>query len=332
MIDNTKVSICVLFTDSARTDRCNPFNKKNTSRVYTILSKKAEQHGLNLFIAYHEEYKDGKLKSCWYRNKDKWKLVKDQDIDIVYSRFAGSIYKDNKRNHHKLNFKYKMAEQVTLINNPIIDEFCWDKKIVSEIFHEYTPNTFLVNTINGLKTILPELKSDKIVIKPRYGTLGHDVIITEKDKLPEKIERNTLVQEFIDTSKGIDGVIKGYHDLRVIIINGKVDHAHIRTPKKGFLAANVALGGKKIFIKNEHIPKKALFIAKKVDRLFKHIKPRMYSIDFLIDNKGRAYIVECNSQPMIDKYAFGKYADLNFYDRLFDCIKSSAKIRIINTI
>jgi len=242
------------------------------------------------------------------------------------------MFMDNKENSKAINFKYNMAEKTTILNHPLIDKFCWDKRIVSDFFPEYTPKTFLVSSLRGLKSIIPAIKSEKIVLKPRYGTLGQNVIITNKNNLPAIIERNTIVQEFIDTSKGIKGLTQGYHDLRIIIMNGKIDHAHIRIPKKGLLTANVALGGKKIFIKNEQIPKKAVQIAKKIDKLFKIYNPRIYSVDFLIDENQTPYIVECNSQPMIDKYAFGKYANLSFYDRILEVMKKSIKIKVIETV
>jgi glutathione synthase/RimK-type ligase-like ATP-grasp enzyme len=215
-----------------------------------------------------------------------------------------------------------------LINNPLLDEFCWDKRIIAEIFPEYTPKTFLVNTKKGLKLVLPEIRSKKVVIKPRYGTLGKGVIITSKENLPETIEKNTIVQEFVDTSDGIKGVTEGMHDMRLVMINGKIDHAHVRIPKKGSLTANIALGGKKVFIANRQIPIKAKKIAKKVDKLFKGFYPRVFSVDFLFDTKGKPYIVECNSQPMIDKYAFGKYAMLTFYDRFIESVKSGIRVKI----
>jgi len=328
MIDRNRPSIAVLFTDSAKCGSNLPFTRRY-SRVHSIFSKKADEHGLNVFFAHYKEFKDNKLKCCWYRHKGKWKLLQEQEIDIVYSRFAGSIYRDNRKNKWAEKFKYKMAEQISIINHPVIDEVCWDKKIIAEIFPEYTPKTFLVNTKKGLKLVLPEIKSDKVVIKPRYGTLGKNVVITDKNNLPDEIEKNTIVQEFIDTSKGIKGITNEVHDMRLIIINGKIDHAFIRIPKKGLLTANVALGGRKVFISKEMIPKKAIRIAKKVDKLFKKFYPRIYSVDFLFDEKGKACVVECNSQPMIDKYAFGKYADLSFYDRFLETIKQGVPMKVV---
>lgn len=328
MIDTTKPAIGILFTETAKADRTKPFNTNKSSRVYSVFSQRAEKYGLNTFVANHKEYFKGNLKNCWYSHKGRWKKSKDKRVDIVYSRFAASMFPDNKVSKRALNFKYKMAGEVSLVNHPAIDEFCWDKKIVSEIFPECSPKTFIVNSKKGLKIVLPEIRSEKVVIKPRYGTLGKDVFITGKDNLPDKIEKNTLVQEFIDTSKGIKRVTEGKHDMRLIMINGKLDHAHVRIPKKGSFTSNVALGGKKLFISNSIVPRSAKKMAKKVDMLFRDVYPRIFSVDFLFDDKGKPYIVECNSQPMIDRYAFGKYAMIDFYDRVIQALKRGIETRV----
>ena len=331
MLNNNKPGVAILFTESAKCNRKLPFKKSSANKVYSVFAKKAEAHGMNAFFAKYDSYEKGKLKSCWYFDKE-WKKASNQEIDIVYSRFAATIYKNNKKDKLAERFKYKMAKEITLMNHPILDEFCWDKRIIAEVFPEHNPKTFLVNTLRGLKIVLPEIKSKMVVIKPRYGTLGKEVIITEKTNLPEKIDKNTIVQEFIDTSKGIKRITKQTHDMRVIVANGKIDHAFIRIPKKGLLTANVSLGGKKIFIDKKLIPTRAIKVIKKVDDLFKKVYPRLYSVDLMFNTKGKPYIVECNSQPMIDKYAFGRYADTSFYDRLFETIKVSIPIKIVEKV
>ncbi|MBD3248949.1 ATP-grasp domain-containing protein [Candidatus Woesearchaeota archaeon] len=330
MIDKNKPAIGVLFTSTAKTNRSVPFKSKSHSRVHSIFSKRAERYGLNVFYAHHKEYKNGLLKRCWYNYNGRWRLAENQMIDVVYSRFAATMYKGNKKDRAAERFKYRMAKQVSMINHPIIDDFCWDKRIVADMFPKHSPRTFVVNTERGLETVLPEIKSEKVVIKPRYGTLGKNVKIVDKKKIPKNIEKNTIVQEFIDTSEGVKGVTDGMHDMRLFMINGQLDHAHIRIPKKGSLTANVALGGKKVFINNEHIPKRAAEIAKKVDKIFCNFHPRIFSVDFLFDSNGKPYIVECNSQPMIDKYAFGKYANISFYDRVIEALKSGIRVKISN--
>jgi hypothetical protein len=48
----------------------------------------------------------------------------------------------------------------------------------------------------------------------------------------------------------------------------------------------------------------------------------------MFDKDGKPYIVECNSQPMINKYAYGKAADLSYYVRLCNLFKSGARLKV----
>lgn len=326
-------NVGILFNDAAKWNHRKPLLNKKSLKSYSIFARRARKHGLNIFMADYREYrKGGILRKAWGYDKGKWQKIASQEIDLIYSRFNRAMFEDHKKKEYVEKLKYLMWEDLRVINHPLLEEFCWDKHLVSELFPESAPKTFLVNTKSGLKTVLSDIKTEKVVLKPRYGTLGKDVLIVDKNDLPKNIKKNTLVQEWIDTSNGIKRVMKKSHDLRIIVVNGEIDHAHIRIPKKGKLAANLALGGRKKFITNGQIPKKVRAVVKKVDRLFKNYKPRIYSIDFLIDEKQRPYIVECNSQPMINRYAFGTYSRLEFYDAMFNAMKTGIKIKIVETI
>ena len=154
-------AVGVLFTDSFCCEGEKPFKMGEKNRVYPAFSRSGAKFGLDVFYANSKEFKEGVLKRAWtYKNK-RWIKVYNQELDIIYSRFAKTMFLNNKEQKRAINFKYKMAEKVSLINHPAIDKFCWDKSIISEFFPEYTPKTFLVNTIKGLKTVLPELKTDR---------------------------------------------------------------------------------------------------------------------------------------------------------------------------
>jgi glutathione synthase/RimK-type ligase-like ATP-grasp enzyme len=328
-MSQAKPSIGVLFTDAAKWFKDYPFKKEDNRLCYSIFAERAEKNGVKIFFAYYKEYrKSGFLRRAWEFDKGCWKKVSNRDIDLVYSRFNAAEFKKNRKVSDVEKLKQAMAEDVSLINHPHLEEFCWDKRIVAEVFPEYCPKTFLVNTLSGLKTVLPKIKSNMIVLKPRYGTLGKAVKIIPKDKLPSKILRNTIVQEFIDSSKGIKGITNKIHDLRIIVANGKVDHCHVRTPKKGMLAANMALGGKKSFVRKELLSKSAKNIVSQVDKVLSNYYPRLYSIDLIFNRYNRPYIVECNSSPIIVRYAAGKYKRLSFYDTMFKTMLSGVKLKV----
>jgi len=332
MIENYQnKNVGVLFTRYANWNSKKPFVTLAMNRSYAVLSQKARKKGLILYVAKYTTYQNGILKKAWVYNKT-WKKVENIKLDIIYSRFNKAIYEGFTKNKRVENLKYKMEEQVGLFNSPELEEFCWDKCMVAELFPKISPKTFLVNTIRGLKIVLPEIKSEKIVLKPRYGTLGENVIVTTKDKLPKKINKNTIVQEFIDGSEGIKGVVKSYHDMRVIVINGEIDHCHIRIPKKGLLTANMALGGKKIFVSKSKIPEKAICVVKKIDRLLRKYYPRLFSVDFVFDKNQRPYAIECNGSPTMHRYAYGKYRRISYFNHVLDAIKSGIKLKIVKTI
>ena len=213
--ENGKVG--VLFTQDAGWKNKKPFLTRKMNRAYAIFAKRARKKGLNLFLANYKAYQNSVIKQAWVYSK-KWRKIDNIKPDIIYSRFNKAIYEGFTKNKRIENLKYKMHEQVGLFNDPELEEFCWDKCMTAELFPKISPKTFLVNTLRGLKIVLPGIKSSRIVLKPRYGTLGEDVIITSKDKLPEKISKNTVVQEFIDGSDGVKGLTKRYHDMRIIII------------------------------------------------------------------------------------------------------------------
>lgn len=320
----------VLFSNTGKWFKGSPFKIEEDEKAYALFARKARKHSLKVVFAHYKEYrKGGILRRAWKYDKG-WKRIVNHPVDLVYVRFNGAAYKRNRRDEYITNLKYAIQEDISAINHPELEEFCWDKRIVTEVFPEYCPKSFIVNTLPGLKTVLSDLESEKIVLKPRYGSLGKKVQIINKAELPEKVRKNTLVQEFIDTTKGVKGIADCPHDLRVIVINGKIDHAHVRLAKEGSLIANMSLGGTKKFVPVEDVPKEAIDIVKRVDKLLKNYYPRLYSVDFIFNPEGRPYIVECNSSPVIKRYAYGEYRNPEFFDRILEAMAHGIKIKVEN--
>ena len=160
------------------------------------------------------------------------------------------------------------------------------------------PKTFLINNHYELQNSLKNIKTEKIVLKPRYGAYGKGVIIIDKKDLRNGIKKDTVLQEFIDSSKGIDELkIKGYHDLRCIIIDGKIDHCYLRMPKKECLLGNMRYGAKKIRIDNDDLPNIIREKISFIDKKMKVFDNRVYSADFLVDQNRKPWLIELNSKP-----------------------------------
>ncbi|MCK4521757.1 MAG: ATP-grasp domain-containing protein [Nanoarchaeota archaeon] len=217
-------------------------------------------------------------------------------------------------------------KKLKLINNPYLDEIGWDKYLTYKIFMKYMPDSFLVNNKQELEKAVEKIKTEKVVLKPRHGSRGWHIKVIDKKDLPDKIEKNTLAMEFIDTSKGIKSLgIKKRHDFRVLIVDGKIDHCYVRIPKKGSFLANCAKGASKIFIANDKIPKEVVKIVKKVDDRFKKYKPRVYTIDFLFDKGKKPYLIEFNSQPGAFYYDNHEEIRARYFENIFKAIKDYLK-------
>ena len=166
-------------------------------------------------------------------------------------------------------------------------------KLAKFIPKEQHPQTFLVNSLKELKEEVKNIKSDKIVIKPRFGLRGIGVELYSKDKLPSEVDKDTIVQEFIELKK-MGG--RSY-DLRLMMINNRLDHAYYRLAPKGSFKANCTLGAQKKNVNIESLPAEVWAIAGMIDRKLERFYPRIYSIDLIRDKLGKYYILELESMP-----------------------------------
>ena len=295
-----------------------PFKSKRSNKAFAIFSTVGMKNGFQVFFANGNWYKDKKLLKAWYFDKE-WKKTANQEIDIVYDYFRFT-----KRNKE---IKNKIKKQLMIVNDPEFEELCYNKLKSYSLFPKKTRiKEFLVNNKKELNTILPKLKTEKVVLKPRYGLRGKEIIICDKKKIPKNINKNTIVQEFIDSSSGIKKLeIKGMHDLRILLINGKIDHCYARLPKKGCCLANCALGARKKFIDKKKLPKSVIEIINHINKKISKFKPRIHSIDFIFDKQQKPFVLELESQP--GTYYYDKHEDIrkNFYGNIFKVIKKSKK-------
>jgi glutathione synthase/RimK-type ligase-like ATP-grasp enzyme len=148
---------------------------------------------------------------------------------------------------------------------------------------------------------LPKIKTNLVVFKPFNGLKGIGIFIGPKDaaanfKFGEKYKRY-VAQEFVDTSAGISEIARGKHDLRIVIVNGKVVWCHVREPIGESLLANAAQGGNLTEVDYVKVPGSIKGITEKVSKLFlEKFNNPIYSLDFGIDKDGTPKIFEINDQ------------------------------------
>jgi len=313
-------TIGVLFYKYINFDkRKKAFKVEKTEKAFIILSEIAKKKGFDVVFSDTFHYSKGKFKKAFIYDNG-WKIIEDVKIDAIFDRC--------KTDDKTIKFKRKLSKEIFLYNSLELNRFCWDKASYSSVFKESTPQIFVVNDINELKEKLKEIRSSKYVLKPRFGICGVNIEILDKDKLPKEVRKNTVLQEFIDTSKGIPELkIKGVHDIRVVIIDNEIDHVYVRIPEKGLLS-NIAQGGKAIHFDKKEIPSNVLNLVKIAQEKMKNYKYNLYTVDSVFGADGKPYVIEMESIPVIDSAYLEedtKKLQKEFLGKIVDSIIASIK-------
>ena len=257
----------------------------------------AEKNGMRIYNTHYDTYQDRNISKAYRYTGTEWKLEKEVPISTGIDKF-----------HHTEKaerIREKLHRHLDMLNPIEITKACRDKLRYRELSH-HVPETLEINR-KSIKDKLPEIKSEKIILKPKFGAEGKGIKILEKtERTPEKIREHLekhkktefLLQEFKDTSKGIpETSINHRHDFRTIIINGKIRYAFVRENSEGYLT-NVSEGAK-IHPFKKQIPRNIKDIVREIDQNFKHLGRRIYSVDFMFDKQGVPWVLELNSRPGI---------------------------------
>ncbi len=285
--------VMILFGKS-NWQKAKPFSNKDYQYSYEYFYSLCKKSGIQMYRASHEwyDYEKNLFKYAWIYEGEgaNWKRVKNIKPDLIYDKTKAST-----EVYHK---KELMQKHYPFINDLNFTHLIDDKLITSLIFEKWSKKSWLVKSSSELKYILPKLKSSRIVIKPISESGGKDVQIIDKKAASNiKIEKENIVQEFIDSSRGVPGVSKKIHDLRLVFVNEKLIYSYIREPKEGSLLANLAQGGSLIIVPKEKLPASLKPIIAHANDIFATFAPRVYSIDFMFDETKKPWIVEFNSMP-----------------------------------
>lgn len=186
------------------------------------------------------------------------------------------------------------------INTLNFKRFGNDKFRMLGLFQEFTKPFFLVQSEKELSLALQRISSQNLIVaKPVNGIKGRGIFIGTPKEIAAALPSITepyLIQEFIDTSKGIPNITDTSHDIRFVVANGKIILAALRTPKSGSLLANVAQGGSIKEVDLATLPpviiEQAEKLQQKIDALF---GPAYYSLDFGIE-AGVPFLFEINDR------------------------------------
>lgn len=268
-----------------------PFGEKRPT--YIELCKSLIDKGAKVYTCrgYSNYLGDNSYKVQFeFDGSDFVKLEKIVKPYSVYDR-AGKMFFPNILDRNVVN----VWEFKVLTNN---------KWVAYMAFKKFFPKTFLINNIEDINQSINEFDDKKlIVIKPYNGMKGNLVEFFKKNeitKMEDFVDQNSsktfIMQEFVDTEKGVPNIADGKHDIRVVCINNKIVWSHVRTPSAGSLKANVAEGGNINDIDINLLPQSIVDIVKEISQVFynKFDNP-IFSIDFGVEN-GIPYIFEFNDQ------------------------------------
>ena len=269
--------------------------------VYKKLLELCEEKGWDTYVLTRKTYVgSGVFKGVWQFTQGKFVRTNDPvKIDLVYDRSAG------------VKFPPEEVGGPIWVNRRDFKVLAWDKWAAYQVIGEYMPQTLVVKRQEDVPQVLPQIKSDMVVLKPFNGLKGIGIFIGNKgDAKKFKFDKRYpkyIAQEFVDTSGGIPEITPGMHDLRIVIENARPVWCHVRVPAAGKLLANAAQGGILTEVDYDKVPRFVKEVVSKVSKLFfsKYDNP-VYSLDFGIGKNARPYIFEINDQMGFPKWEMDK--------------------------
>ncbi|MBI2623211.1 MAG: hypothetical protein HYW65_01380 [Candidatus Liptonbacteria bacterium] len=180
-----------------------------------------------------------------------------------------------------------------ITNTPAFKKFCASKRDMYEYLREFSPLTIPVATEAEFFSAIERIPTETFVFKPNTGTNGAGVCIFEKKNVvitPEMrvtLAQGALVQEFIDTARGIPSICDSYHDLRLVMLNDAVALTHVRIPEAGSRIASYQRGASIRELSVDMLPQEILAFAAAVHKKVSARFPKpMYSMDIGIGTAG----------------------------------------------
>jgi glutathione synthase len=212
-----------------------------------------------------------------YSKKKFFKIIKKKKLDLTKCKFI-LIRQDPPFNLEYISATYildTIKNKVKIINNPTSIRNV-SEKLYSVKYQKFMPSTIFTQNINEIKKFFKIYNN--VILKPIHSFSGNDIHLLNKFNL-KFIQKFIKQHDYIICQKYLPKISKG--DKRVFLINGKVNGAISRVPKKGSFLSNMSKGAKPINIK---LTKKEKEISKLIAKDLKKDDIYFAGIDF-IDQK-----------------------------------------------
>ncbi len=303
--------LAIYFSDSEAMGY--PFNTTYPYwEIYQGIVRDIEKHGIEVYIVRGNSYLGkGIFAHGWQIRYGQMVLVNENiKVDLIFNR-------DDKNT-------IPAIYDCPIINDPDLDSVCVDKVETAELFPEFSPKTKAINSYQEFLNTIHDWginPEEKIVLKKNFLSSGRGIYILPFKDVSESLYKNwrdVLVQEFIDSSVGIAGIVEGLHDIRVTTINGEPLYTFIRVPAKGSYLANVEQGGTEISLSLDKLPDSLLAMVEQINKKLEQYRPSIFASDF-VNCKDGFKLVELNSRPGVCNPKLSPQ-DKNFNDKIVEML------------
>ncbi len=269
-----------------------PFTKSVFFESYCEIIDHLERQGIEVAVVRGNSYQKKGQWQPWFKK-----------VGVEFLKQNTVFKSDLIWNKDDLN-TFPVVRDCPVLNDVDFDEICRDKLKSSEFFGDISGKTFLLNSFEDYKKYVSELSSKKIVLKPRFGERAEGVFVLDRESVqPNLYEswKDILLQEFLDSSLGIPGMVEGIHEIQVFMVNGRFAGARIKDYPEGVYVASVTGKGvlATIFsVTRENLPAELWEIVQVLEEKVAKFNPRLYRADFVRTPKGYR-MIEINSRPGI---------------------------------
>jgi glutathione synthase/RimK-type ligase-like ATP-grasp enzyme len=314
--------VLILFEGDASKDNPGEFPpiENKYKLCYEHLYTLARNHKARFCRASHLWFneKNNAFDHAWTFEDGEWTLLSDVVPDVIWDKMS-----PQKR---AFDFKQGLSAIFPILNIPAFTRIANDKYEVARMLPEFIKHSEQVETEKDLQKVIEGIPGDKVVLKPTIGSGGKGVEILSKEEAKNiSVEEPMIVQEFIDSSKGIPGIVKGVHDLRLVFVNDELIYSYVRQPAEGSYLANLAQGGSMFIVEPHNLPDTLQPAIRAVQEQFREFPRKIYTIDFMFDEHQRPWIIELNTMPGI-YFSSDQSREMNrFYEAIIQVLLETAE-------
>jgi len=272
-----------------------PLDKTSFLEAYMTIIQYLSERGVKTVILRGDTYMGKRVFKRYYHYSPQKKRFERSEktiaVDLIWNRDSENTLKD--------------ITDCPMYNDFELDQISRDKFAAYQALKEISAKTYVANSYQEVKEyVSSEYPNDLFVLKPRYGERSVGVYCIKADELKADLYsdwENILIQEYLDSREGIEGISEGAHEIKIWLVDGVfvAGRISILAPDSFILNAEAA---------NKPIEKKQLSYLELEPELQDRIKDlqqflSQYPIsllraDFVKTKKGYK-LIEMNSRPSV---------------------------------